>query len=185
VELNLEAWNRWENYRSAIKKPIRPVSAEPMKLKLMRMGDATAQSAVVDQSIANQWQGLFDLKLPSKEPYNPHEPKKRSPEQQKAADASFEAALKANEWGWREEMKADRVIGELLLAEALLSRYEMEPDSELRTEKFVWIRQAVADRLRIVDAQKVLNRLTLRRLVLRLFNDAGLQRLEQRAKVAA
>jgi hypothetical protein len=36
-----------------------------------------------------------------------------------------------------------------------------------------------------VDAQKVLNRLTLRRLVLRLFNDAGLQRLEQRAKVAA
>ena len=184
MELNQEAWDRWEHYRSAIKKPIKPISAEPMKLKLAKMGDYDTQGKIVDQSIANQWQGLFEIKV-NKEAYDPHAPKKRTAEQQKTADASFEASLKANEWGWKSAIKTDKTHTELLLAEALLCRYDLEPESELRDEKLQWLKGAVADRLRIADAARVISCLTLKRLVLRLFSDAGLQRLEQRAKQAA
>ena len=59
-ELDTEAWERWKAYRTAIRKPIKPASEQAMKLKLQRYGDD--QAAVVDQSISNQWQGLFDLK---------------------------------------------------------------------------------------------------------------------------
>jgi hypothetical protein len=58
-ELDQEAWDRWVAFRKAIRKPIKTVSEQAMKIKLQRYG--TDQAAVVDQSIANQWQGLFDL----------------------------------------------------------------------------------------------------------------------------
>ena len=59
-ELDVEAWERYKAFRKAIKKPIKEVSEAAAKLKLQRFGDD--QAAVVDQSIANGWQGLFDLK---------------------------------------------------------------------------------------------------------------------------
>jgi hypothetical protein len=185
MELNKEAWDRWVQYRSAIKKPIKEISAEAMKLKLCKMGDYEAQSKIIDQSISNQWQGLFELKQPSKQPYDPHAEKKRTPEQQKAADAAFESALKSNEWGWKQTIKEQPVIGELLREEAILCRIELEPEGAMRDEKVQRLKENVGNLLRAADPSKVLNNLTLRRLVLKLFNDAGLRRLEQRAKEAA
>jgi hypothetical protein len=60
TELDQEAWDRWVAFRKAIKKPIKSVSEHAAKLKLSRFGNN--QAAVVDQSIANGWQGLFAIK---------------------------------------------------------------------------------------------------------------------------
>lgn len=57
--LDFSAWTRWVEYRSAIRKPIRPPSILAAQRKLATYGPD--QGDVVDQSIANGWQGLFPL----------------------------------------------------------------------------------------------------------------------------
>jgi hypothetical protein len=58
--LNVEAWHRWDQYRKQIRKPIQPVSTPAAQRKLAAFG--LDQAAVVEQSIANGWQGLFPLR---------------------------------------------------------------------------------------------------------------------------
>lgn len=58
--LNPEAWTRWQNYRSEIRKPLKPASIPAAQRALAAFG--SDQSAVVEQSIAAGWQGLFALK---------------------------------------------------------------------------------------------------------------------------
>lgn len=60
--LNVEVWHRWEQYRRQIRKPIHPASRLSAQRKLAAFG--TDQEPVVEQSIANGWQGLFPLKGP-------------------------------------------------------------------------------------------------------------------------
>jgi hypothetical protein len=59
--LNLEAWDRWLSYRAERKPAIQACSAQEAAAELAGFGED--QSAVVKQSIAKQWQGLFALKL--------------------------------------------------------------------------------------------------------------------------
>jgi hypothetical protein len=61
--LDIPTWERWLAYRKDTGKPIKPASIEAAMNALARFGEY--QAAVVTQSIANGWQGLFDLK-PSK-----------------------------------------------------------------------------------------------------------------------
>lgn len=58
--LDLIVWERWVGYRKQIKKPIKAPSIEAAMLELAKYGEA--QAAVVQQSIAHSWQGLFELK---------------------------------------------------------------------------------------------------------------------------
>jgi len=58
--LCVEAWHRWEQYRKEIRKPIKPASLAAAQRKLAGFGPD--QGAVVEQSIAEGWQGLFPLK---------------------------------------------------------------------------------------------------------------------------
>lgn len=58
--LDLAAWKRWLEYRKAIRKTLKPVSYSAAQRKLAAFGEQ--QAAVVEQSIANGWQGLFALK---------------------------------------------------------------------------------------------------------------------------
>jgi hypothetical protein len=58
--LDAAAWKRWLDYRAEIRKPLKPASHQAAMTALARYG--AQQSAVVDQSISNGWQGLFDLK---------------------------------------------------------------------------------------------------------------------------
>lgn len=58
--LDVQAWERWLEYRKAIRKTLKPVSYEAAQRKLVKFG--ANQAAVVEQSIANGWQGLFPLK---------------------------------------------------------------------------------------------------------------------------
>lgn len=58
--LDLQAWGRWVAYRSEIKKPLRQMSIAAGQNQLSKHGDRQMQ--VVEQSIANGWQGLFALR---------------------------------------------------------------------------------------------------------------------------
>jgi len=58
--LDSTAWERWAAYRSEIRKAIKPVSMPAAQRQLAGFG--ADQAAVVEQSIANGWQGLFPLK---------------------------------------------------------------------------------------------------------------------------
>ena len=63
--LDPEAWRAWINYRASIKKPIRRPSIPLAQRSLAAFG--LNQLAVVEQSIAQGWQGLFDLKAKPKQ----------------------------------------------------------------------------------------------------------------------
>lgn len=58
--LDLQAWGRWVTYRRSIKKPIKPASTQAAQRALAGFGPR--QGEVVEQSIANGWQGLFALR---------------------------------------------------------------------------------------------------------------------------
>lgn len=58
--LDPAAWSRWCDYRVQIRKAIKPVSMPAAQRELAGFG--ADQAAVVEQSIANGYQGLFALK---------------------------------------------------------------------------------------------------------------------------
>lgn len=58
--LDPEVWSMWFEYRKEIKKPIREPSIEKAQKKLASFG--SDQRAVVENSIAEGYQGLFPLK---------------------------------------------------------------------------------------------------------------------------
>lgn len=58
-DLDVDAWTKWVDYRAKSRKPIKPVSILAAQLKLAGFG--ADQMAVVDESIANGWQGIFPL----------------------------------------------------------------------------------------------------------------------------
>lgn len=174
--LDQEAWTRWLTYRQAIKKPYKDISLHAAALKLSSYGPDQAQ--VVERSIANQWQGLFD---PERKKIDPGAPKERTSKEKDADAARFSHANKENERGWTAEMKSP--LGKLKLAAALLARYDvLEDGNPMWAEKREWLKGQVAALLRQTDPALVLAELEVKRLVLRLYNDAGLRRLEIRAK---
>lgn len=69
--LNVEAWHRWVQYRKQIRKPIQPPSTGAAQRKLAVFGPD--QSAVVEQSIAQGWTGLFALKPGASSPAGGHD----------------------------------------------------------------------------------------------------------------
>lgn len=62
--LNQEVWQRWVDYRKSIGKPLKPVSLNAAAADLAKYG--ANQAAVVEQSIAQGWQGLFPIKQAGK-----------------------------------------------------------------------------------------------------------------------
>jgi hypothetical protein len=62
VGLNPVAWQRWIEYRKQIGRPLKELSLDAAAKKLARYSSDN-QTKVVDQSIENGWQGLFELKV--------------------------------------------------------------------------------------------------------------------------
>ena len=65
--LNLDAWNEWKAYRretklKAYKPTARGEGAAARNLIVLSGGNLQTQMWIVQQSIANQWSGLFELK---------------------------------------------------------------------------------------------------------------------------
>ncbi len=57
--LDAVAWTQWIEYRKQIRKPLKQASMPAAQRKLAAFG--SDQGAIVQQSIANGWQGLFPL----------------------------------------------------------------------------------------------------------------------------
>lgn len=66
--LDSKSWERWVSYRIEIRKPLRSASLAAAQKALAAFG--AAQAAVVEQSIAQGWSGLFPLKDSPKKPGN-------------------------------------------------------------------------------------------------------------------
>ena len=58
--LHQPSWHRWVAYRATIRKPLKSASIAAAMRALAAFGDQ--QAAVVEQSIAQGWQGLFAVK---------------------------------------------------------------------------------------------------------------------------
>jgi hypothetical protein len=168
-ELDETAWERWVAYRKAIRKPIKEVSEHAMKLKLSRFG--ADQDAVVEQSIANQYQGLFELKKAAPRPGE----KVEKTDKQKAADVARHAEQddwNARAWGKLEPTPLNR----LKLCEAYLARLTISPDADAMER----LRDSTAAALRSADAAEVLGHPHLMSMVRQLFGERGLNRLKAR-----
>ena len=168
-ELDEAAWERWVAYRVAIRKPIKTASEHAMKLKLSRFG--ADQDAVVEQSIANQYQGLFELKKSAPRPGE----KVEKTDKQKAADVARHAEQddwNARTWGKLEPTPLNR----LKLCEAYLARLTISPDADALER----LRDSTAAALRSADAAEVLGHPHLMSMVRQLFGERGLNRLKAR-----
>jgi hypothetical protein len=60
--INLEAWAEWCEYREAKKKPVSEL-AQVKQWKVLALYTHQVQQAIIDQSIMNDWQGLFAPKF--------------------------------------------------------------------------------------------------------------------------
>ena len=83
--LDPAAWSRWCDYRVQIRKPIKPVSIPAAQRELAGFG--AGQAAVVEQSIANSYQGLFALK---------NRPKRPEPEPRRELPDAFDVARRTH-----------------------------------------------------------------------------------------
>ena len=79
-----------------------------------------------------------------------------------------------------------RPLLKLRAAEALLARYDAETDqrSVHLAERRQWLKDRCAALVRDADPAEVLHDYHVRRMVLRLWSDRGLRKLEARAKAA-
>jgi hypothetical protein len=145
--LDQAAWERWVSYRKAIKKPLKEASLTAAAMKLARYG--ADQAEVVDNSISNQWQGLFDLKKKR----DPSEPPVKTDKQKAVEEARLQYSLDSNEKMWRETLQTP--LGKLRLCDALLCRYLMTPDDPQLTERLEWLKGVAGDLMRQADIKEV------------------------------
>ena len=169
-ELDEAAWEQWVAYRKAIRKTIKPASEHAMKLKLSRFG--ADQQAVVDQSIAGQYQGLFELHKKAAPRLGE---KVEKTDKQRAADVARHAEQddwNARQWGKLEPTPLNR----LKLCEAYLARLTISPDADALER----LRDSTAAALRSADAAEVLGHPHLMSMVRQLFGERGLNKLKKR-----
>jgi hypothetical protein len=172
--LDQSAWERWKAYRTAIRKPIKPASEHAMMLKLVKYG--TDQDAVVNQSISNQWQGLFDLQrakpVPGEKPV-------KTDKQIAAENERFAADEHRCVKGW--DQRLSEPLAKLKLADALFARYMVRQDEIGHEDRIEWLRDQMAGLLREANAAKVYGDPHLRSTVWQIFGDRGVARLKERA----
>ena len=169
-ELDEAAWEQWVAYRKAIRKTIKPASEHAMKLKLSRFG--ADQQAVVDQSIAGQYQGLFELHKKAAPRLGE---KVEKTDKQKAADVARHAEQDAwNARGW--DKLEPTPLNRLKLCEAYLARLTISPDADAMER----LRDSTAAALRSADAAEVLGHPHLMSMVRQLFGERGLNKLKKR-----
>jgi hypothetical protein len=169
-ELDEAAWEQWVAYRKAIRKTIKPASEHAMKLKLSRFG--ADQQAVVDQSIAGQYQGLFELHKKAAPRLGE---KVEKTDKQRAADVARHAEQDAwNARGW--DKLEPTPLNRLKLCEAYLARLTISPDADALER----LRDSTAAALRSADAAEVLGHPHLMSMVRQLFGERGLNKLKKR-----
>ena len=62
----INAWGLWLEYRKEIKKPIKgKISQQAALKKIAKLanGEEAKGIAIIEQSLENNWRGLFDIKI--------------------------------------------------------------------------------------------------------------------------
>ena len=177
ANLDIPTWERWVAYRISIKKALKPASMHAAALKLAKYGDD--QSEVVEQSVANQWTGLFDLK---KSKPGPGE-KPTKTREQVAADAA--------KWEWqvREAEKSARAIaadpiGALRMMDAVLARLSFQQEDPQYDDRYETFRHRLGEMLASCDAAKAYGDPHVRAMVMQVYGIRGVNRLASRAGIA-
>lgn len=99
-------------------------------------------------------------------------------------DAGFQASVEQNKRHWDGVLTEHGDLGRLLLADALLGRYSLDPDVA-SGEKVDALRRQVGQIVRRVAPADILGDARLTGLVRHLFGQAGVERLYERFKEAA
>ena len=133
----------------------------------------------MDQSIANQWQGLFDLK---KEKPAPGEKPQKSTMQVAADQVRFTQASDRAASEWNKHGVSDS-LGKLRLVEATLARYQMRSEEHGHLERMEWLRERAGQLLRDVAPGEALGDLRILCMVRSLFGERGVTRLRERSRV--
>lgn len=168
--LDVEAWERWVAYRKAIRKPLKEVSLHAAALKLSKYG--ADQAEVVNQSISNQWQGLFELRKGKTDPLEP----KQKTDKQKAADQQiFEVNQDKSARYW--QSVEGNPISMLRLCDALLAIYLKRADESDTPERIEWLKGRVAELIRSANPKDVLGDPHIRSMVWQLYGERGIKRL--------
>lgn len=64
IGLNIEAWSIWETWRKREKKKPITASAAKLQFELLLKHTEAAQSDIINHSIQNDYQGLFEPRTP-------------------------------------------------------------------------------------------------------------------------
>ena len=172
--LDVTAWERWVAFRKAIRKPIKEASIYAMQMKLAKYGED--QEEVVNQSVSNQWQGLFDLK--KSKPGFGEKPVKT--DKQVAADNERWQQTQdrcVREW----DKRLGEPLAKLKLADALLARYNVRNDEPGHDERMEWLQERVADLLRESDAKLVAGDPSLTAMICQFWGERGVKKIHARA----
>jgi len=170
--LDVVAWERWVAFRKAIRKPIKEASIHAMQMKLAKFGND--QEEVVNQSISNQWQGLFDLRKTKL-----GEKPVKTDKQVAADNERWQQAQDRNAREW--DKRLGEPLAKLKLADALLARYNVRNDEPGHDERMEWLRERVADLLRESDAKLVAGDPCLIAMICQFWGERGVKKIHARA----
>ena len=172
--LDVVAWERWVAFRKAIRKPIKEASTHAMQMKLAKFGDD--QEEVVNQSISNQWQGLFDLR---KTKLAPGEKPVKTDKQVAADNERWQQTQDRNAREWDKHL--GEPLAKLKLADALLARYNVRSDEPGHDERMEWLQERVAGLLREADAKLVAGDPNLTAMICQFWGERGVKKIRARA----
>ena len=75
--LVLTQWDRWVKYRREIGKPLKTLRPAFAFVKIAGEDDIEAQKAIIEQSMNNEWVGLFPLKSDGPKKWAKPEPERK------------------------------------------------------------------------------------------------------------
>lgn len=175
--LNVKAFEQWLGYKKGRKQTYKnALTLRAAADKLAGFGDEDAQQAAVDESISNNWSGLFAARpkklLPGEKPV-------KSREMVAADDRRFEHQTRENQKMWEE--LAQESIGKLRQIDAMLARLQFSHEAEDFLERLSDLREMAARHLRDCDAKRAYGDPHIRALVRELWGESGVNRLRERA----
>ena len=175
--LNAEAFDRWLAYKKSRKQSYKTVASTRMAaVKLSQMGED--QEAVVDESISNNWAGLFPLK----KVLQPGEKPKKTKQQ-------VEADNVRDEWMQSQALKsaqaiAQTPIGALRMLDAVYARLLFQQEEPSFPERLEAFRDRVASALAAAPAKDAAGDPHILTMVRGLWGERGVNRLRDRAAKA-
>ena len=171
--LNQEALTMFLEYRKQIRKPVKPVSENALRIKLEKMGSVETQLECVNRSISNSWQGIFPPNTSTvKRAFQPVTTK--TPKQVEFDESQFAAQNERSGTHW--DTSTDP-LAKLLLCEALLGRYTVTGQCG-DTEKMEALREVTAKHIRAAKQSEIVGNPHLIGLVRFLFGERGIRRLK-------